>query len=141
MNADMGDGDFGIQAEINMVPFIDVVLVVLIIFMVMTPILVRSQIQVKLPTAASVAPIPQNAPVEIQVTKAGQILLGGRPVADDQLDAVLAAAVKNPPEDLVVVEADGAVPFDRVVRVMDAAKKLGVIKLGVGVQQKKASRP
>jgi biopolymer transport protein ExbD len=141
MNADMGDNDFGIQAEINMVPFIDIALVLLIIFMVMTPILVRSQIQVKLPTAAAVSPVPQNAPVEVQVTKAGEILLAGQPVADGQLDEALKALLKNPAEDLVMVEADGAVPFERVVRVMDAAKKLGVIKLGVGVQQKKSTRP
>lgn len=141
MKSDMGDDDFGIQAEINMIPLIDVALVLLIIFMVMTPILVRSQLQVNLPKASTVESTPPGTPVEVQVTKTGAILLDGKPVRDDQLDAALKAALPNPSEGTVVVQADGAVAFEYVVKVMDAAKKLGVTKLAVGVQQVKSRQP
>jgi biopolymer transport protein ExbD len=135
MKSEQGDNEFGILAEINMIPLIDVALVLLIIFMVLTPILVRSQIQVNLPGAKTTSPTPQEKPLNVQVSKEGQIYVGGEVVAVAGLEAALRGQIPSPGDATVVIEADKLVPFEHVVRVMDAVKKIGVVKMGVAVKQ------
>ena len=135
MKADQGDNDFGIMAEINMIPLIDVALVLLIIFMVLTPILVRSQIQVNLPGAKSVTPTPEQRTLNVQVSKDGQIYVADKAVLPDALEAALRGQIPTPADQTVVIEADKQVAFEHVVKVMDTVKKIGVTKMGVAVKQ------
>jgi len=135
MKADQGDNDFGIMAEINMIPLIDVALVLLIIFMVLTPILVRSQIQVNLPGAKSVTPTPEQRTLNVQVSKDGQIYVADKEVLPDALEAALRGQIPTPADQTVVIEADKQVAFEHVVKVMDTVKKIGVTKMGVAVKQ------
>ncbi len=135
MKADQGDKDFGIMAEINMIPLIDVALVLLIIFMVLTPILVRSQIQVNLPGAATVTPTPEQRTLNVQVAKDGQIYVADQAVLPDALEAALRGQIPTPADQTVVIEADKQVAFEHVVKVMDTVKKIGVTKMGVAVKQ------
>lgn len=128
-------GPTRIMAEINMVPFIDIVLVLLIIFMVLTPALVRSQLKVNLPAAGAAEHLrTADKTVEIEIDATGAISIAGRRVLPDAVAAGLKAAVTDPEHQPVVIHADRAVPFQAVVTVMDAAKKLGVASLGVGVK-------
>ena len=137
----VSNGKHRIMAEINMIPFTDISLVLLIIFMVMTPFLVRSQIKVNLPKAnAAEKESSQQNMVEILVDRNGAILIDGRTVAPDAVEATLKGLVTDLENQPVVIEADKDVPFEHVVVVMDAAKKIGVAKLGVGVKQLEPER-
>lgn len=129
-------GDRGnVMAEINMVPFIDIVLVVLIIFMVMSPMLVRMQMKVNLPKAASSEAAPESKDtLEIGVEADGTVHLGDVVVAVGQLEAELRRVLVAPDVQPVYVLADKATPFEHVVAVMDAAKQAGAVKLGVGTR-------
>ena len=131
-----GGGRYQIMAEINMIPFIDVSLVLLIIFMVMTPFLVKSQLKVNLPKAKSAdTEDKRQNPIEVQVQKNGAILIEGQPTAPEAVEATLKRLLPDPEHDPVVIQADKDVPFQHVVVVMDAAKSIGATKVGVGVKQ------
>jgi biopolymer transport protein ExbD len=142
MNVNQGNGKYRIIAEINMIPFIDVSLVLLIIFMVMTPFLVRSQLKVDLPKAESAdQAADEKAMIDVQVDKSGAITVNGQTVAADAVEAALRNVVLDVENQPVVIHADREVPFQSVVTVMDAAKKIGVAKLGVGVKQEVKTPP
>ena len=128
-----------LMAEINMIPFIDVALVLLIIFMVMTPFLVKSQVKVDLPKSSTTdhAPDKKDQTVTVQVQKTGAIFIDGQPIPADQLENALKSRVSEPESQPVMIEADREVSFQHVVTVMSAAKKLGITKLGVGVVEEK----
>ena len=134
-NATLSDRRYHIMAEINMIPLIDVSLVLLIIFMVMTPFLVQSQIQVNLPKVATVVPT-QDPPLQIQITKEGSFFIQGRRVLGSQLLKELGSLAPQPAQASLLIQADREVSFDRVVEAMDAAKQAGIKKMGVAVIQK-----
>ena len=142
MNAGSGNGKYKIIAEINMIPFIDVALVLLIIFMVMTPFLVKSQLKVNLPKAESAEQAADEKDmIDVQVDRDGAISVNGQTVPPDAVEAALRNVLLDVENQPVVVHADGEVPFQSVVTVMDAAKKIGVVKLGVGVKQEIKTPP
>ena len=119
-----------------MIPFIDVALVLLIIFMIMTPFLVRSQLKLNLPTAKTAnEDIQRNRPLQVQVDKQGVAYMDGQPVPSDLLLARLRQALVDPKHQPIVIEADRDVPFQHVVTVMDAAKSIGAAKLAVTVRK------
>jgi biopolymer transport protein ExbD len=128
-------GKHRIMAEINMIPFIDVSLVLLLIFMIMTPLMVRSQLKINLPsTKDSQQDITRKETIQVQVDRAGTAYLSGMPVAPDLLESRLRQLLKDPNQP-VVVEADKDVPFQFVITVMDAAKRIGALKLAVCVKK------
>jgi biopolymer transport protein ExbD len=122
--------------EINMIPLIDVSLVLLIIFMVMTPFLVQQQIRVNLPRSSSANESPDR-PIVISIQKAGEISLNGRAVAASTLEAALKPLLGPKGERPVMIQADRELPLQQVVSVMDIAKRLKVQKLGISVEQPK----
>jgi biopolymer transport protein ExbD len=73
--------------------------------------------------------------IDVQVDKDGAISVNGQTVPPDAVEAALRNVLLDVENQPVVVHADGEVPFQSVVTVMDAAKKIGVVKLGVGVKQ------
>lgn len=117
----------GVMSEINMIPLIDVSLVLVIIMMVITPFLLRSQVQVNIPKASSAAEAPET-PFEITVTKSGYVFIQARQVDWDDLERELAARVKNK---AILINADKNVPLEQIVKVMDMAKRLKIGKLGI----------
>jgi biopolymer transport protein ExbD len=131
-----------VMAEINMIPLIDVALVLLIIFMIMTPLMVRTQIKITLPQSKSADQTStRQQTVKVQVQKDGVIFINSEPVSREAIDAVLKKLVLDPANQPVVVEADKDVAFQHVVIVMDAAKRLGVVKLGVSVKLEESAQP
>jgi len=120
-------------AEINMIPLIDVSLILLIIFMVITPFLVQSQIQVSLPKASTGVKGDEQV-LKVQIAAGGGMTLDGRPVTLKKLDAELRLRLKQAYKKTVLVEADKAVPVERVVAVFDAARRLGAGKIGIAVK-------
>jgi biopolymer transport protein ExbD len=142
VRVDPRNGKSRIIAEINMIPFIDVALVLLIIFMVMTPFLVKSQLKVNLPKAESVdQAADEKDMIDVQVDKDGVISVNGQTVAPDMVEDVLRKVLLDVENQPVVIHADREVHFQAVVTVMDAAKKIGVAKLGVGVKQELQAPP
>jgi len=129
---------YQILAEINMIPFIDVALVLLIIFMVMTPFLVKSQIKINIPRSRTGESVPdQNKTVDVQIQSNGNIMMDGKRVPVESLEKTLAARVHDRVNQTVMIEADKDVAFEHVVLVMSTAKKIGVAKLGVCVMADK----
>ena len=119
-------------SQINVTPFVDVMLVLLIIFMVTAPMLDQG-VQVELPEVAEAPGLPSlQEPLVVTLEKNGQISIGkARVDRVEQLGPVLKQALKDKPDREVFLEADQKVPYGRVVQVMAAVKRAGVEKLGM----------
>lgn len=125
-----------IISEINVVPYIDVTLVLLVIFMITAP-LQQSAVKVDLPVTggAKVAPTTQ-APVVISITKNGHFYLSEtaeseKPIPLTELLSLVATLQKNNPQTQVYIKADTAVDYGNVVSVMAALKEAGVPQVGL----------
>ncbi len=123
----------GVMAEINMIPLIDVALILLIIFMVITPFLVQSQIGVQLPKSTQGSQPPQDNVIRIQISADGGLALEGKQIKISGLEKELTLRLSRSYKKTVLVQADKTVDIEKVIAVLDAAKKLGVTKLGIGV--------
>ncbi|MDF1583720.1 MAG: protein TolR [Methyloprofundus sp.] len=130
------------MAEINVVPYIDVTLVLLIIFMITAP-LIQSGVDVDLPQADSKQVDQENAPspVIITIDKVGQyfIDLGNgsdeEPVNASEVLVLTAAVRKNKPNTQVYIRGDKEVEYGKVVTVMAALKNAGVPNVGLMTEQ------
>ncbi|RLB68860.1 MAG: protein TolR [Deltaproteobacteria bacterium] len=120
------------MSQINVTPFVDVMLVLLIIFMVTAPMMDQG-VEVDLPEVAETPGLPvQQDPLVITLEKSGQILIGKAKIDQlSKLGPVIQQALKGKPDREVFLEADEKVPYGRVVKVMAAVKKAGVEKLGM----------
>ncbi|MFT0534313.1 protein TolR [Castellaniella hirudinis] len=123
--------------DINVVPYIDVMLVLLVIFMVTAPMITPGQIE--LPSVGTASEVPAQ-PVEVQIDAQGALALrvreGGaafQPVDKANLLATVRAAIT--PNTPVVISADGKVPYETVMQVMDQLRDGGISKLGLLVNQ------
>ena len=121
------------MAEINMVPFIDITLILLIIFMVMSPMLVQMQMNVDLPKSNAVNTTAEDDVIRIEVQKNGVIRIENRTYTTANLERELVLRMGKANKKTILVEADKDVPIQTVVDVFDVAKKLGAAKLGIGV--------
>ncbi len=124
------------MSEINVVPYIDVMLVLLIIFMVTAPLLSQG-VKVDLPQAPS-QPLPPNEkePVIVNVDKAGQFFINygdnqDKPISADVLLTRVSALLKYQPEIPVLVGGDSQVPYGQVVQVMTLLQQAGVPSVGM----------
>ena len=124
------------MGEINMVPFIDITLILLIIFMVMTPFIVQSQLNVDLPSAKAVNTVSEDNLIKVEILKDGQIIVQNRQTALNELEEELILHLGKAQEKTILVQADKTVPIEKVVQVFDIAKKLGAARLGIGVINK-----
>jgi biopolymer transport protein TolR len=115
-------------SEINMVPFIDVVLVLLIIFMITAPIL-QSGIEVDVPKTKTVKEINEPRLV-ITIDKNQLIYLADVPVNINQLGTKVKAQLKKP-QDSVFLRADETIPFGTFAKVIDALRQSGVSNISI----------
>lgn len=126
-------------SEINVVPYIDVMLVLLIIFMITAPLITQG-VKIDLPEAPSeVLPPSDDELVVVTVDVQGQVFIDfGRdpdqPVTDQTLVTRIAALKKYRPQIDVVVEGDRSVDYGRVVRVMTLLQQAGVSSVGLITQ-------
>ena len=127
-----GTGRYHIQAEINMIPLIDVALVLLIIFMVISPILVESQMRVNVPKVTSGSKAEETA-LKVEISASGAFAFQGRVVTRDALKTAMSIQLPPGHKASLLIQADKDVPFNEVVYVMDVAKQLKIEKLGVAV--------
>ena len=117
-------------STINVTPFVDIVLVVLIIFMVTTPALVKSYLEVQLPKAASGSQSPPS-PLNITLNENGQIDLNGQQVARENLQNEIQAIAQENPNTQAIISADRDMPHGEVVTIIDIIKKSGINKFAI----------
>ena len=125
-----------LMADINMVPFIDITLILLIIFMVMSPLLVQMQLMVDLPKSNAINTQNDDDVVRIEIQKNGTVTVLNKKIAMANLEQELILRLGKANKKTILVEADKNVPVQQVVDVFDIAKKLGAAKLGIGVLAK-----
>lgn len=130
------------MAEINVVPYIDVMLVLLVIFMITAPLL-KSGVDVELPQATA-KPIKEqpSEPLVVSVDKAGAYYLniGDKPdqaISDDQLIATVTAVLRQDAKKQVLVRGDRRVDYGKVVQVMAILQAAGVPQVGLLADQAK----
>jgi biopolymer transport protein TolR len=119
-------------ADINMIPLIDVSLVLLIIFMVMTPFLVQQQVRVNLPKSVAGHESPDR-PIVVSIQRWGDLSVNGKPVPIGTLESELARLLGKKADRPVMIQADKDIALQNVVAVMDIAKRLQVVRLGIAV--------
>ena len=118
-------GKAGVMAEINVTPFVDVMLVLLIIFMVAAPLMTVG-VPLELPkTAAQAVPAEPEEPLSVSVTPEGPILVMTTEVPEDELVTRLRAVAEERQSDKIYLRADGAIPYARVMQVMGALNAAG----------------
>jgi biopolymer transport protein TolR len=123
-------------AQINVTPFVDVMLVLLIIFMVTAPMLEKG-VDVALPEVENAPNLSAaKQPLIVTVTSKGTLMVGKNQVeTPDKLIPVLQQILSGRDDKTVYLEADRKVPYGRVVQVMAAMKRAGVAKLGMVAQE------
>jgi biopolymer transport protein TolR len=117
-------------SQINVVPLVDVMLVLLVIFMVTAPI-IQQGVTVDLPQAKAGALQGEQEQLVVTVEKSGKLHLNDVEIALDDLTAKLEAVIRLRPEKQVFLRADRTVPYGEVVRVMAAVRGAGVHALGM----------
>lgn len=122
-------------SDINIVPFTDVLLVLLVIFMVTTPLIVQGSIQVKLPHSSALADTALQ-PLTITLTVQDRLFLGDQQVSQEDLGSLLKEALKARSDKLVVIRADRACTHGSVVELMDLARKSGAERLAIATEAK-----
>jgi biopolymer transport protein TolR len=119
------------MSEINVTPFVDVMLVLLIIFMVAAPLLTVG-VPVQLPqTAAPALPTEQEEPLTITMTSDGRLMIQNEEITEDQLIPKLRAIADQRVSDKVFLRADGAITYARVAQVMGALNAGGFRNIGL----------
>ncbi|ACS80536.1 MULTISPECIES: protein TolR [Maridesulfovibrio] len=120
----------GMLAEINVTPFVDVMLVLLIIFMVTAPLMTQG-VEVDLPQTRTVRSLPQdNEHLVLSISDKGEIFLDEYKVGFDELQAHLEKLVKKQNK-MLFLRADKNVAYGEVVKVMGEIKAAGIDRLGV----------
>ena len=138
-----GGGSGGLQSEINVTPMVDIMLVLLIIFMVVTPFL-QQGITVALPKNMNNPDVDPNiikeSSIVISIPNDGEYYLGKkrlqREQVADQVDTLL-KGIKNEQDRIVYIKSGVGVSYGDVVNVINEVRKLGVDKIGLVADKKK----
>ncbi len=130
-----------LKNEINVVPYIDVMLVLLVIFMVTAPMITPGVIQ--LPSVGQAAEVP-TTPLEVQISEDKSISVRMRTAGSEfqQIDSqnlVSEVQSRSTADTPVVIAADGRVPYEEVMKVMDELRSGGITRLGLLVDQKSSA--
>jgi biopolymer transport protein ExbD len=120
-----------LQADINVTPLVDVCLVLLVIFMVVTPMLI-GQVSVSLPDARSAAATPDEpGRLTISLTADGTLYAGGAIVREEDAQVEIERAAARDVRRPVIVHADKEVAHGRVVRILDLCREAGFVQVAV----------
>ena len=127
-----------VNSNINVTPMVDVMLVLLIIFMVITPML-NNKVNVDLPTATA-AVVMENANKEdsvmVAVTRDGKIFLGADQITVDNMGGTIASKLEKNPEKKVYLRADNRAMYGKVMDAIDGVRAAGVSDLGLLTEKK-----
>jgi biopolymer transport protein ExbD len=123
-------------AEINVVPLVDIILVVLIIFMVTAPLVLKPSIDVSLPEASSGEVKEAPKTIEVVVRKDGQVYYDGSVVSLPELKEKVAIESKKSADASVILTADKDVTLSGLTEIIDTIKGSGIKKVGFSIQKK-----
>jgi biopolymer transport protein TolR len=123
-----GSGD-DLNSEINVTPFVDVMLVLLIIFMITAPMMNNTGVELQLPPVAAKNIDDPEGKLVLSIKKTSEIFLGGTPVTWADLAAKLKANERVKREGALYIEADTNLPYGIVITAMAVAKDAGVEKV------------
>ncbi len=129
MAISVSNGD-ELKSDINVTPLVDVMLVLLVIFMVVTPLL-KQQVPVELPLAQHSREAQETSQVTLVAAADGTLVLNDQPVSAAALDGALHDLYVARADKTIFLEADRSLPYSRVVDLMDACRAAGVERIGV----------
>lgn len=134
-------GRTSVRSEPNVVPMIDIMLVLLIIFMIVTP-LIAAGFKAEMPRAANIDPSPEkDNETVVGVDQEGHFYLNTRPISDAQLEDQLRAQFASHPEDHVLyLKADADIKYGRVQTAIETARKAGARVVASITEQKGPSK-
>ncbi|HTG01874.1 MAG TPA: biopolymer transporter ExbD [Nitrospirota bacterium] len=121
-------------SSINVTPFVDVVLVLLVIFMVTAPLLMQDSIGIRLPKAMS-SDRQLTSKLGVAVTRQGQILLNGVLASPEAITARVRESLANDPETQALISADGDARHADVVRAIDLVKSAGISRFAIQIEK------
>jgi biopolymer transport protein ExbD len=117
------------MADMNVVPLVDVMLVLLVIFIVTAPLLTHA-VKIDLPKTSSSANITRPAHIEFGIRANGELFWNGAPMALDALPLSFAAAALQQPQPELHMRADRHVHYEKVAQVLALAAKAGLVRIG-----------
>lgn len=117
------------MADMNVVPLVDVMLVLLVIFIVTAPLLTHS-VKIDLPKASSSVNITKPEHIELGIRESGELFWNGESVMLDTLPQRLAAEANKAPPPEMHIRADRYVHYETVAKVMALAAKAGIVRIG-----------
>ncbi|MEH3087549.1 MAG: biopolymer transporter ExbD [Xylophilus ampelinus] len=129
--------------EINLIPFIDVLLVVVIFLMLSTTYSRFTELQLQLPVADAQAQRPHARELVVGVASDGRYLVGKTLLQDGSVDALQQAIGRDAPagpDTVLIISADAAAPHQSVISVMEAARRAGVVHITFATQSSAAAR-
>ena len=127
-----------VMGEINMIPFIDVMLVLLIVFIITVPVM-KHAVNIELPRAANEKEVVKPETLRLSVKADGSYWLGEEPLGDDQLAARLQAEAAKQPQPDLHIRGDRDVRYERVAQAMATAQQVGMRKIGFITEPPKAT--
>lgn len=122
------------MSAINVTPFVDVVLVLLVIFMVTAPLIAKDLIDIRLPKTES-GDGKGMSTLGLSVNKQGQILLNGTPVTEDALRAEVQKTIAENKDAQAIIAADVETQYGNVARLIDIVKSAGLNKFAIQVER------
>ncbi len=130
--------DGGFRAEINVTPLVDVVLVLLVIFMVVTPLL-KQETPVELPVTKTSETASETRQLTLTIAADGSLTLDGEPLARDRLGERLQSIFESRTDRTLFLAADKSLSYASVVDVIDACREAGVTAIGLVTQRAQPS--
>jgi biopolymer transport protein ExbD len=114
----------GLTSEMNVLPLIDVLLVMIVTFLMLQKVRMVENVQIPPPSSSAAGSKPFQLVLEIHAD--GTVAINGHPIPDDRVDADLAAIYRDRPTKLLFIKADPSRPYFEVIRAIDRAKGAGV---------------
>lgn len=135
MAAQLGGQDDEPIAAINVVPLVDIILVVLIIFMVTAPLVLKPTIDVNLPKSASGDESPPS-PLNIAINREGVISVNGQVATLPEVTATVSRLIAEKPDTPAILQADKTVTLEKLTEIIDIVKAAGVKKVAFSIERK-----
>lgn len=139
MAGKLGDQDQSGINEINITPFVDIVLVLLIIFMISTPAMVYRGMRVNLPKAVNSEDL-SHVTLTVMLTADGKLWIDKREISLDDLKNICTKLKQTKTEGDALISADAAVPHGKVMEVADLLKTEGIEQIGFGTASTKGAK-
>lgn len=127
------DNAMGEISEINMTPFVDIVLVLLVIFMATATLIAENKLNIEIPKASTSNDKPEEKEIAtLSITKNGEIFIADKVILVQNIEN----EIRMRGYKAVIIKSDGSTPFQSVVTVLDECKKAGITKYSIDTEQK-----